>query len=349
MSESEKAAVEISPTELAPKIFSPLRTTRVEEASSAKERHGVNPPPKMEDSPSSVKEESEPVKNSPVVNNTARAGYTTLYLSGGGTKGYATLGALQYLYDHYYLPELQTIVGTSVGAMIGYLLILGYTPETIMPVLCSYKELDNIPLVKSTFIHGGGGIDYEHLNKLLEKFTMVKRGKYFTMESLYKWTGKSLVCCTYNKTKERVEYITKESHPDLPCLIALRMSSNLPLIFDRYRYGNDFYIDGGLSESFPSNYSVGGDPRNSIGVCLVTDIGIDNGEGEFNLLEYMYSLVSIPMRRTTQTSMSEFSRRGSTLVEINVPAGSGLVTLKMTSTEKLNLFSLGYNQCSKKM
>ena len=54
-----------------------------------------------------------------------------LILSGGGIKGLATLGALKYLFDNEILVKPEIICGTSVGAGIGFLLILGYTPQDI--------------------------------------------------------------------------------------------------------------------------------------------------------------------------------------------------------------------------
>ena len=57
--------------------------------------------------------------------------YDTLVLSGSSIKGITFLGALQYLYDNSLLKNVKTFVGTSSGAMISFLLIIGYTPVEI--------------------------------------------------------------------------------------------------------------------------------------------------------------------------------------------------------------------------
>ena len=48
--------------------------------------------------------------------------YDCLVLSGGAIKGFGTLGSLQCMKDKNYLDKIKTIVGTSVGTIIGYLL-----------------------------------------------------------------------------------------------------------------------------------------------------------------------------------------------------------------------------------
>ena len=57
--------------------------------------------------------------------------YDTLVLPGGGIKGLILLGGVQYLIDNYYMKNIKNFVGTSIGSIIGYLLIIGYTPIEI--------------------------------------------------------------------------------------------------------------------------------------------------------------------------------------------------------------------------
>ena len=58
--------------------------------------------------------------------------YSTLLLSGGSVKTFASIGALQYLYDKNLICNVETLVGTSAGAILCYLLAIGYTPGEIM-------------------------------------------------------------------------------------------------------------------------------------------------------------------------------------------------------------------------
>ena len=67
--------------------------------------------------------------------------YDTLVLSGGSIKGIILLGSLQYFYDNDCLNEVKTYIGTSAGAIICYLLCIGYTPTEILVYLCVHDLL----------------------------------------------------------------------------------------------------------------------------------------------------------------------------------------------------------------
>ena len=54
--------------------------------------------------------------------------FDTIVLSGGSIKGIVTLGALQYAKENYLLENIKTYIGTSSGAIISYLLAIGYNP-----------------------------------------------------------------------------------------------------------------------------------------------------------------------------------------------------------------------------
>src|SRR3990170_8230654 len=73
--------------------------------------------------------------------------YNTLVLSGGSIKGCCLLGALQYFYDKGQLSNITKYVGTSIGAIICYLLAIGYTPLELIVYTCtkmSFQFIFNI-------------------------------------------------------------------------------------------------------------------------------------------------------------------------------------------------------------
>ncbi|KFO67772.1 phospholipase, partial [Smithella sp. SCADC] len=45
------------------------------------------------------------------------AHYRNLVFKGGGVRGIAYLGALQYLYEHNYMQHVERVAGTSAGAI----------------------------------------------------------------------------------------------------------------------------------------------------------------------------------------------------------------------------------------
>lgn len=76
--------------------------------------------------------------------------YDTICLSGGGLSGFCFIGALKYLDDNKYinLISINTYVGTSVGAIIAFLLAIKYSICEIYNFLLIFNfnvlEPDNI-------------------------------------------------------------------------------------------------------------------------------------------------------------------------------------------------------------
>ena len=73
--------------------------------------------------------------------------YDTICLSGGGLKGFAFVGALEYLHNKSYidLNKINNFVGTSVGSILSYLLTLGYTVQEIIDFILdfNFKSLES--------------------------------------------------------------------------------------------------------------------------------------------------------------------------------------------------------------
>ena len=266
--------------------------------------------------------------------------FDTIVLSGGSVNGISILGALQYLKDNNMINNIKTYIGTSVGSIIIYLLIIGYTPIEIVVYLCThnhlFEKLKCFDLVTAS--RGGGATSFIHISEQLEKMTIDKTGRLFTMKDIETTFNKKFICTTYNMTKCCIEYKSSDTDPDMPCLCALRMSSNLPLIFESYKYGDSFYIDGGLANNFPIDVaeSYG---KKIIGICLDFDIKEDNQAN--NLLEYIYKMLMIPI---SQSAVYRIQNKKSfvEVVELKSSDGIKFFNFDLTSKIKLEMFSSGY-------
>lgn len=179
--------------------------------------------------------------------------YTTLVMSGGGVRGLALLGALQYLADQNRLSRIQKFIGTSIGAIIGYLIAIGYSPIEIMIQVNQRHMIETFvqSLNIMDLVNHGGAMNYFVLHEILEDMTISKIGHVLTLRQLYDDFGKHLVCCTYNYSRRVCEYLDYHHHPNMPCLTALRMSSSLPFIFHPFTYDGSMYVDGAMMDSFP--------------------------------------------------------------------------------------------------
>jgi predicted acylesterase/phospholipase RssA len=184
--------------------------------------------------------------------DTTLSEYDTLVISGGALKGFAILGCLQCLVDQNKLSRVHKYIGTSIGAIIGYLLCIGYTPIEIMVYLAKSNFMERLAKFDVLqAMHNHGAVSFSIINEVLEKMTIEKIGRLITLGELRDRYGKKLYCCTFNLSRQEQEFMSAEDRPEMPCLIALRMSANLPVLFEPFHYDNSYYIDGGLISYFP--------------------------------------------------------------------------------------------------
>lgn len=268
--------------------------------------------------------------------------FDTLVLSGASVKGFLLLGSLQYLIDNYLHTKITNYIGTSVGSMIGYLLAIGYTPIEIMVFVCKNRlveRIQNFNLV--AMINGNGASSYTNLHEQLEKMTIEKIGYLPTLGNLKTRFGKSLTCVTFNLTNEKIEYISSDNHPDIPCLIAIRMSSNLPFIFDKFMYNNNIYIDGGIYDNFAIDIaeSIG---NRVLGIHVSPDKDGEINYHDLGIVEYIYRLMFIPISQTTQSKLQKI-KHNTKVVRLQTDT-IRFFDFDLSGQQKMQLFSDGYQQ-----
>lgn len=266
--------------------------------------------------------------------------YDTLVLSGGSSKGLVILGSLQYGYDNYLLSEIKTYIGTSAGAITCFLLAIGYTPMEIITYICTnqlMEKLQHFNLV--AMINNLGALSFTSIYEQLEKMTIEKIGYLPTFSDLHMKMNKELICVTYNLTLNTTEYLSYETTPDMPCLIALKMSSNLPLIFENFKYGNYYYIDGGVTDNFAIDKgdSLG---KKVLGIYIDPDKKNDNVDN--NIIIYIYTLMFIPISQTIKYKLDKISNKCHVIKLVHDK--TSLFDFNINSVEKLEMFSSGYQQ-----
>ena len=267
------------------------------------------------------------------VEENIKLNFDTLVLSGGSTKGIIILGALQYLADNFYLSEVKNFIGTSSGAIICFLLSIGYSPIEIMVYICTHQLLEKIQHFNIVaMINGCGASSFSNIYEQLEKMTIEKIGYIPTFADLKN---------KYNVTENKTEYLSCENNPDLPCLIALRMSSNLPLVFENFKYGSNFYVDGGVSDNFAIDLGdkIG---KKILGLYIDAEDKNFKKENDINIIEYIYRLMFIPISQSTMFKINNVSNKCKIVKLQNNK--TTFFNFNINSVEKLNLFSSGYQE-----
>lgn len=271
-----------------------------------------------------------------------KVNYDTLVLSGGGSKGLLLLGALQCAYDNFLLQNINKYIGTSSGSIICFLLAIGYTPIEIIVYTCTHQLMEKLQHFNVVaMINGGGASSYNSIQEQLEKMTISKLGYLPTLNDIQTRFNKTLICVTYNLTEDKVEYLSPETHPNLPCITALRMSSNIPLIFEKYKYGNNYYIDGGVSDNFPIDLGdrIG---EKVLGIQTTNTNILSSDNLDLNIIEYFFKLMFIPTYQTMKLKIKNVSSK-CTIITVGEDKITTL-NFGINSKTKLDLFSTGYNQ-----
>jgi NTE family protein len=260
--------------------------------------------------------------------------FDTIVLSGGGVKGIALLGAMQYLVDNDVLKKTDTYVATSIGAMIAYLVAIGYTPVEIMVYISTSRILEELAEIDvSHILAGKGALDFERVARHVRRMTRT-RLDVETLSLREVWTRfkKRLYVVTFNYTARKMEVLGPDTHPDLDCFTAIKLSATLPLVFNRASHGGSEYIDGGIVNNFPMDVGeqVG---KRVLGLRILEKTGTDK-----NLLEYIYTLFFIPITLRT----NEIVRNSrSTVFEIEVNE-CRVYRFFLAVKDRFNMFSDGY-------
>jgi predicted acylesterase/phospholipase RssA len=137
------------------------------------------------------------------------------------------------------------------------------------------------------------------------------------------------------------EYLHPETHPDLPCITAIRMSCNIPLVFERFKYLDNYYIDGGLADNFPVLYGekIG---NKIIALHLQVDANSVKDEPADGMLIYFIRLLQIPILQATKYKLDAINKEKTTVISIKSGNLRNMLEFRIKSTEQLEMFSMGY-------
>jgi NTE family protein len=156
---------------------------------------------------------------------------TGLVLSGGGTRGFAHIGALKALEEDGIRPDV--VSGTSVGSIVGAMYADGFTPDRMLEIFRKYSifRLSRPSFSRRGFLNFGG------LKKGIMRHLSVH-----TFEEL----NVPLYVCIANLSTGEVEYVHQGPLPDV-----LTASASIPILYAPVRIRDELYIDGAVFDNFP--------------------------------------------------------------------------------------------------
>lgn len=212
-----------------------------------------------------------------------------LVLSGGGAKGIAHIGVLHVL-DSLNIP-VNMVAGTSMGAIVGGLYAIGYTPDQISDVLqninwedllsqkpqrkyLTFAEKDNpemmlvnLQLNGTRLMLPSGFNNGQNVYNKLSELTI----DYHNEKTDFSRFPRPFVCNSTDLNTGREKVIDRG-----PLVDAMRASMAIPSLFSPYSHGGRMVVDGGVVNNFPANHLplkpgtvlIGSDVQTTIGDTL---------------------------------------------------------------------------------
>jgi predicted acylesterase/phospholipase RssA len=269
--------------------------------------------------------------------------FTRLVLSGGGAKGIAILGALHYIYEGNGLNNIEEYWGTSIGSVICYLLIIGYTPFEIFHEFFMLKHLaDPKTLDIQTILQENGFCPIELFGKKIKLLVEKKCGDFNpTFQELYIKFNKKLNIIGTNIDKMSEECFNIENNPDMKIIDALEISCDLPYIFTHKKYNNNTYVDGGFINNYPINLADNNKDY-CLGICVFETVEKHINYSFNDHINLIYRLLYIPIMQLYKERIKKISDKF-TNIELQINNIS-IIEMSPNNKKKVELFSNGYRQ-----
>ena len=276
--------------------------------------------------------------------------YDGLALGGGAHKGIGQLGMLKNLFDHGVLKmdKLRYFSGTSIGSVIGLLLITGYTPDELY--LAIYR-IDNFLQVRDledktiwSVFGNHGFMDIKCITREVEALLLKKMPKIPTFIELKEKTGKSLYIPASNLSRMEITIFSPETTPFMSCLKAVELSSNLPFIFSMNTYQGEVFVDGGLGDNFPYK-CLEGKAKKLFGiVCSRTDDSNNIvGEDQMQIFEYVRRAMLFPIQTIQNIRIREALSCNHDVARVDM-SDIPFFQINPTKEIKRKMFVQGYQQ-----
>jgi len=203
--------------------------------------------------------------------------YKYLVLKGGGIRGIAYAGALKTLEEQHITQGIERVAGTSVGAITGALLCVGYSAQQIEDIMFD-QDIAAFNDGEGYFIGGQKRLRKRYgwyKGRRLEQWIggLIKQqtgNENTTFGELHELTKKNkqfrdLYVTATNLTQQKLEIFSWETHPDMPLKTAVRASAAIPIYFaavfidsagsviEKPKKNGHYnvYVDGGLLANYP--------------------------------------------------------------------------------------------------
>jgi NTE family protein len=242
---------------------------------------------------------------------------TGLVLSGGGTRGFAHIGALQALEEAGMTVDV--ISGTSVGSIVGALYADGYTPPQMLDL---FRKNRVIQLSRLTLFRKG----MLSLSGLQKKLNRHLRARTFEELNI------PLYVTVTNLHRGEVDYV--HTGPLSEKIVA---SATIPILYAPVQINQEYYVDGAVIDNFPVR-PIRAQCEKIIGINIMPKSQVQEIRGIRDVAMRTFQLFVHAMNRYSSTECD-------LLIEPVDIAGFGY----LGSKSGMEMYRLGYDAARKQL
>ena len=228
-----------------------------------------------------------------------------IVLGPGGAKGFLELGLLLAFEQENYYGNTRIWQGCSVGSAIALLIVCGYTITEIINDCISLNIINDITDINLDQIREKPGLlNIKSVENLMKLRVRQKFGMVPTLKQLYMVTGILLELVTFNVDKDRPEYLSKNTEPNLSCVEAVIMSMSIPGLICPRIYKGYAYVDGAVGDPYPI-LEYDNNVNKILGIYI--DSEHSSYSSDKNPIRFLYRCAQASMKRLRDISIKQSS------------------------------------------
>ena len=219
-----------------------------------------------------------------------------LVMGGGGARGYAYISALKALEKYNLLYELNHIIGTSIGGMIGILKCIGYTGIELEKIFLNFNPGDYEWIDEKNFMNFPNTYGINSGNGILHMINIFFKHKQISSETtfkeLYNRNPIKISIIGSNIIDNKYEVFNHINTSNMKILDALRITISIPIYLTPVKYNNKYYVDGGMYNNMAVDIIDPREYKYTIGLFLEQQFSpIENiKDNKITILDYLFIL-----------------------------------------------------------
>jgi len=286
--------------------------------------------------------ENENIENK----NTEKRHIKHLVISGGGVTGFSAYGVLRESNKagFWNIENIESIYGTSIGAVLAILLALKYSWEDLDDFFLKrpWQNVFKIDIHDAFLAYEKRGI-YD--KKIIEEFLLAPLlGKDFdqhtTLGEFYEKTGISIYMNSVNLNNYSSVLISHITHSEWTVIDAVYCSACLPIMIAPFIKDGNCYIDGGAIVNYPLEFCIQNGAKHDeiFGITLAkVDQSINIVTEQSTLFDYMSILLSKIYEHACHDHVQNYNIKYEIALENAVVSIYDMISC-MSSMEQRHLF-----------